>query len=539
MTTMAESGVAQSPHDVLPPQSEDEDPYMALPEMERLDISTLKHQLFSQQLLTVEQLNEITVDADIQSSVDEFLKGLTQQMFARIVRSGSAEVGRWLGAKVQGERDGWTAMLRMAMAEIEFHRKNALQGQVVLHDTWDQLRLLTDCFALDEDTRRELHTEDVAQGITACVKTIAECLNSLMEDRFQCLDILGCGDPVPDSLSSAVTAFKDKVVELEEEKEELKKRLEVMEGEVTGLKGEKEETLKDVQNMEERVKSKQEDLETLMAQLKELERVVRCKRNNSVSKCVGTSPDLHKGKSKNKELTASKPSSKVAVSVGTLSSTARQHIYTQTQCEPSFIELSEEKLKVLKERARKLESSLHGAIASMGKLRKGGASNSTSKPSTSSSTAPATATLVPLPTDRHPDSTPKTWVSASFEVTNSTTASVTAPVPKLGHFPPSERRCLSERPAGKNSEELTVLEKARQTNLKLARTRLGQVSKCLRCQRLFTATDNHKLACVFHGRGKERLEVYSDGGQLVKVKYVWKCCHQRGDTDGCCYGHHV
>ena len=30
---------------------------------------------------------------------------------------------------MQGERDGWTAMLRMAMEEIEFHRKNALQGQ--------------------------------------------------------------------------------------------------------------------------------------------------------------------------------------------------------------------------------------------------------------------------------------------------------------------------------------------------------------------------------------------------------------------------
>ena len=39
--------------------------------------------LFSQHLLTVEQLAEISVDPDIQASVTEFLKGLTTQMFAR------------------------------------------------------------------------------------------------------------------------------------------------------------------------------------------------------------------------------------------------------------------------------------------------------------------------------------------------------------------------------------------------------------------------------------------------------------------------
>ena len=41
--------------------------------------------LFSQHLLTVEQLRDIVVDADIQASVNDFLKGLSTQMFARSV----------------------------------------------------------------------------------------------------------------------------------------------------------------------------------------------------------------------------------------------------------------------------------------------------------------------------------------------------------------------------------------------------------------------------------------------------------------------
>lgn len=80
--------------------------------------------------------------------------------------------------------------------------------------------------------------------------------------------------------------------------------------------------------------------------------------------------------------------------------------------------------------------------------------------------------------------------------------------------------------------------KAPDTGRKTSR-KASQVSKCLRCQRLFTATDNHKLACCFHSKDKHRQELYTDGGQLLKVHYVWQCCQQDGDTDGCCYGHHV
>ena len=71
------------------------------------------------------------------------------------------------------------------------------------------------------------------------------------------------------------------------------------------------------------------------------------------------------------------------------------------------------------------------------------------------------------------------------------------------------------------------------------RGKANQVNKCLRCQKIFNATDNHKLACCFHEKDKERVEIYTDGGQLVKVTYLWKCCNKSSDIDGCCYGHHV
>lgn len=68
---------------------------------------------------------------------------------------------------------------------------------------------------------------------------------------------------------------------------------------------------------------------------------------------------------------------------------------------------------------------------------------------------------------------------------------------------------------------------------------VGQVTKCLRCNKLFTLNDNHKKACCYHPKGKERIEQYSDRGKLLKVTYVWKCCMTGPDNAGCTYGQHV
>ncbi|XP_076456556.1 uncharacterized protein LOC143290888 [Babylonia areolata] len=545
MTTMTETGLVHTPHEVVGGQLSHDNAldYNSLPDVD-LKQSTIP--LFSQQLLTVEQLIQVTVDPDIQTSVDHFLKGLSDQMFARIVRNGSAEVGKWLGAKVQSERDGWTALLRMAMNHIELHRKNALQGQVVLHNMLEQLLMLLDCFQLGEDVKRELldHNDDV-QGIHSCLELLADCCNTLMEDRFQCITILGCSNPVPDMVATAVQELKDKVALKETEKDSLKKQLSAFEAETSKVRKQNEQFFEEIQKMEEKMTKKHEDLEVLKAQLKEIDKMVKFRKNNTSDKCVGTTVGMFKPSNRPPLPSAlsSKTRFKSVEDISRASWTSREHVYTQTLREPSLIEVSEEKLRVLKERAKQLESSLHGAIATMDKLRRAAPGSEYKPPSSPSSSAFTTATFVALPSQRETRANPKSWMTASFQVTNTVSSSVTAPVPKLGHFQPTERRCFSERPAAKAGDENDVnqasTEKVKGDSRKTSRSRTNQVSKCLRCQKLFTATDNHKLACCFHSKSKERMEVYNDDGQLVRVQYVWKCCHQKGDNDGCCYGQHV
>lgn len=65
------------------------------------------------------------------------------------------------------------------------------------------------------------------------------------------------------------------------------------------------------------------------------------------------------------------------------------------------------------------------------------------------------------------------------------------------------------------------------------------VLQCLRCHRLYTQKDNHKMACHFHPRGKLKVEKYDSAGKLEKVQYMWECCKQKPDAPPCCHGEHV
>jgi hypothetical protein len=58
-----------------------------------------------------------------------------------------------------------------------------LAAQVLLHDTLDQLRLLVDCFQLDDDARSDVMSDDINVSVQACVQVIAQCCNALMEVR--------------------------------------------------------------------------------------------------------------------------------------------------------------------------------------------------------------------------------------------------------------------------------------------------------------------------------------------------------------------
>ena len=54
-------------------------------------------------------------------------------------------------------------------------------GQILLHDTMDQLRLLVECFQLEEEARNDVMNDDVSVSIPACIRVLAQCCNMLME----------------------------------------------------------------------------------------------------------------------------------------------------------------------------------------------------------------------------------------------------------------------------------------------------------------------------------------------------------------------
>ena len=64
-------------------------------------------------------------------------------------------------------------------------------------------------------------------------------------------------------------------------------------------------------------------------------------------------------------------------------------------------------------------------------------------------------------------------------------------------------------------------------------------TKCLRCHKVYTVRDNHKMACRYHPKSKKKIEKYDDKGKLVMVNFIWECCLQKPESLGCSSGEHI
>ena len=64
-------------------------------------------------------------------------------------------------------------------------------------------------------------------------------------------------------------------------------------------------------------------------------------------------------------------------------------------------------------------------------------------------------------------------------------------------------------------------------------------TKCLRCHKIYTVRDNHKMACRYHSKGKKKIEKYDDKGKLVMVNFIWECCLQKPESLGCNAAEHI
>jgi hypothetical protein len=244
----------------------------------------------------------------------------------------------------------------------------------------------------------------------------------------------------------------------------------------------------------------------------------------------------------------------------------------------SDIKITHDKLKKIKNSAKKLENSLQDALSQIDQFRRGSqtsmkyshasmvANNIKIRPllaRTASSSDTESMKEGKTTTRRQLPQPPiQTNDNQQLEVSAHTNVLVTA---GNDHEPPSKqdkpikrsKRKYQETIISRSSRDDTVQTKPERTNknhsctfrtlvrsLDDIRTRKsykkgGQVSKCLRCQNLFTLNDNHKKACRYHSRNKDRREEYTNKGKLSRVNYIWLCCQQGVDSPGCCFGHHL
>ncbi|XP_067664889.1 uncharacterized protein [Haliotis asinina] len=510
---------------------------------------------------------DVKIDKDIQVSVNEFIK----EFFDHYLNAANndekillikalhehalkADISKWLCAKLQIERDGWSLKLRMALKEVEENRKTALKAAATLQDCSSQLRLLLECFSISDSMLDSIPNSSSREEIQRSLELLVEICNALMEDRFQCMQLLDMEEGQEGGAMLAVRLRQQLLAQQQSCRHQVQEAMEnTKQAESENLK-----LLKEVVRMKKVLGQKQEDVEWLRQQMIDINEMATARKVKMVDKSTLT----EKTADQTRPSKSQRPSTESVISLQTTSSTkTSQRPATETQTskqgtEASTIHISQEKLHALKQRAKKLEDSLHDAIVSMDKLRK--------------STGPVTnshnlslahdSDLTPLilnadkqaPPSRHTGSK-KNWQKASFEVKGAPNVMTTktlnlhAPIPKLNlkHLNKNnDKRSISERGPPKETYRQLEVKKTAElsatlSQLKAFKPQVGKVSKCLRCQKLFRSIDNHKMACLYHAKSKERVEKYTDGGQLIRVLYLWTCCKQEGDSEGCCYGQHV
>ncbi|KAK3087160.1 hypothetical protein FSP39_002470 [Pinctada imbricata] len=132
----------------------------------------------------------IRADEDIQSSVSQFLEDETINLRSKSLSESVVDVSRWLGSQIQRERDGWAYKVRMAMQEIESHRRETLKIQGLLQECTDQLRTIAGYANIDEETMEKIAEEEPKIALPMYIECISVLLNDLVEDRLRCLQIM-------------------------------------------------------------------------------------------------------------------------------------------------------------------------------------------------------------------------------------------------------------------------------------------------------------------------------------------------------------
>lgn len=517
-------------------------------------------------------------DDDINAAVANFLQNEGKKLQGKTWQDTTNEVTQWLGSQIQQEREGWTHKTRAAMQEIENHRKETLRFQAIIQDCTEKMRMMAECCYIPEQTLEQIADEDPKYALPHYIDCIADSLTSLMEDRIVCLQILraeekGQNASLPNLLKTYIEQLKHHA---ERAYKEAKNRLESLESANKQCVGE-------MSRMKKVIQRKQEEVERLKNKLQEIKELT-FKKFKEV-KDLTKEPVAEKTDVDDKSSQTDQVAHPAKVNSRLSTPSSLYSAPTPVTIDETSVKISTEKLSKLRRSAKKLEHSLQDALTQMDNYRKD------AKPSKYNQSSVFSTKMSPfgLPSiENIPPSLRKdmkllpsplqTWTTTGkFEV------SLT---PQLDKLTPRERQLLQQRENKKTDKKQRAKEKLKEKTVgknaektktpnpyqpntktpnpyqpsdqptfrslmkslddvkKTTTTRnfkpvVGQVTKCLRCNKLFTLNDNHKKACCYHPKGKERIEQYSDRGKLVKVTYVWKCCMTGPDNAGCTYGQHV
>ena len=515
-------------------------------------------------LPTTQHFAAVRTDDDISAAVHQFLTNEGAKLHGKTWQDTTAEITKWLGIQIQREREGWRQKTRAAMQEIENHRKETLKQQQALQECCEQMKLVAECCSIPEETMNHIENEEPRTALPMYIQIVTSVINTLMEDRIVCLQILRAEDKASEaSLPSLLKAYIEALKHhAERAHREAKSRLETLE--VAN-----KQSYTEMQRMRKAIQKKQEELEKLHEKLQEIKEVTlkKFKEVHDIRKEKESALKHKQETSSDEKVTQTDAALKQsATATRTKSSSSMYSAPTPVPPADQNITISEEKLSKLRRSAKKLETSLNDAISQMENYKmvgKGLKVVQHSPPASTPSILPPALTGKPvglfaevpvnlkkeiqlLPSALH------TW-STKFEING----------PKLQErnmelirqqekekYDKKQRAKEKRKEAMSKSQDksgqdqptfrslMKSLDEVKKNKGKSFKP-VGQVTKCLRCNKLFTLNDNHKKACNFHPKGKERIEQYSDRGKLVKVSYVWKCCMAGPDNPGCTYGQHV
>lgn len=505
-------------------------------------------------LPTSQHFSNIRTDDDITAAVANFLQTEGSNLHGKSWQDTTAEVTKWLASQIQREREGWRQKTRAAMQEIEMHRKEVLKFQGVIQECVDHMKILVECCNVSEETTNSIAEQEPRKALPMYIECLTETLNSLMEDRILCLQILRADDrsshvSLPNLLKAYIEALKHHA---ERAHKEAKNRLE-------SLESVNKHSVTELAKMKKAIHRKQEEVEKLHTKLQEIQEITAKKfqevdeihRQEKEFDDQGSQTDFHIHGYNDK-----------VTGAGQITPNSLYSAPTPVPIvDKKNIQISQEKLSKLRKSAKKLETSLNDALSQMDSFRKG------MKPPKSEQSS-MFGTPRPFGLQHMPDMPPslkkemrllpspmQMW-STRFEVNGPKVVDAELERLKKEEREKEERKRKAKerrREALMNSQDRLVqsqqdaptfrslmksldeVKKNKGRNFKP----VGQVTKCLRCNKLFTLNDNHKKACNYHPKGKERIEQYSDRGKLVKVSYVWKCCMMGPDNPGCTYGQHV